>query len=305
MIQVFVKNSKEYFVLNLVIMNIRAIYRLTKPGVTYGNLITTVAGYLFAANGVIDWAVFVSLTIGTWCVIASACVINNYLDQDIDRVMKRTKNRPLLTGEATPRQALIFGLTLGIVGTIFLILFTNLWVAGAGLLGWVVYVWLYGALGKRKSVHGTLVGAVSGAIPVWAGWLAVHPGIDMVGVLLFLVLFFWQMPEFYAISIFRREEYAKAGVPVSAVVRGVPATVRQIVLYTILTIVSTLALIISPLTSQTMIAVLLVVCGVWLYIALKGLITKDIIVWAKKEFRFALVFLVVFCVIIAINPYLP
>ena len=150
-------------------MNFGALYRLTKPGVTYGNLITTVAGYLFAANGIIDWEVFVALTLGTWFVIASACVINNYLDQDIDAVMTRTKKRPLLTGEVTPIQALVFGILLGVAGTVILALYTNLWVAGIGILGWIVYVWLYGALSKRKSVHGTLVGAVSGAVPIWAG----------------------------------------------------------------------------------------------------------------------------------------
>ncbi len=286
-------------------MNIGALYRLTKPGVTYGNLITTVAGYLFAANGTIDWTVFVALTVGTWFVIASACVINNYLDQDIDAVMTRTKKRPLLTGEVTPRQALVFGVLLGISGTILLGVFTNYWVAGVGVFGWIVYVWLYGALGKRKSVHGTLVGAVSGAVPILAGWLAVYPGVDIVGVLLFLVIFFWQMPEFYAISIFRKDEYAKAEVPVSAVVRGVPATIQQIVIYTFLTVMSALALIVSPLTSWTMIAILVVVCLRWLYISIGGLRASDPVAWAKKEFHFALLFLVVFCVTISANPYLP
>jgi len=286
-------------------MNIGALYRLTKPGVTYGNLITTVAGYLFAANGVIDWMTFFILTIGTWAVIASACVINNYLDQDIDAVMIRTKKRPLLTGEVTPLQALIFGALLGILGTAVLSVYTNYWVAGVGVFGWVVYVWLYGALGKRKSVHGTLVGAVSGAVPILAGWLVVHPGLDIIGVLLFLVIFFWQMPEFYAISIFRRDEYAKAKVPVSAVVRGVPATVRQIFVYTILTVGSALGLAVSPLTSWSMLAVLFVVSARWLYIVYQGLAAKDPAVWAKKEFHFALVFLMAFCVILAVNPYLP
>lgn len=286
-------------------MNRGALYRLTKPGVTYGNLITTVAGYLFAANGVIDWGTFGALTLGTWAVIASACVINNYLDQDIDAVMARTKKRPLLTGEATPLQALIFGILLGLGGTVLLLLYTNIWVASIGVIGWIVYVWLYGALAKRKSVHGTLVGAVSGAVPIWAGWLAVHPTIDLVGVLLFLILFFWQMPEFYAISIFRKDEYAKAGVPVSAVVRGVPATIHHILLYTFLTIVCTLALALSPLTSWTMLLVLSTVCVWWLFIAGQGFKTKDASAWAKKEFRFALIFLVVFCVILSTNPYLP
>lgn len=286
-------------------MNMGALYRLTKPGVAFGNLITTIAGYFFAANGVIDWSVFIALTVGTWFVIASACVINNYLDQDIDAVMARTKKRPLLTGEVSSRQALIFGALLGSSGTILLIIFTNYWVAAAGILGWVVYVWLYGAVGKRKSVHGTLVGAVSGAVPILAGWLAVNPGIDIVGLLLFLVIFFWQIPEFYAISIFRKDEYAKAGVPVSAVVRGVPATIRHIFIYTVLTVVSALALAVSPLTSWTMLAVLFVVCARWLYIAGQGLFTKHEAVWAKKEFRFALIFLVTFCIVISINSYLP
>lgn len=286
-------------------MNIGALYRLTKPGVTYGNLITAVAGYLFAANGLINWIVFFALTIGTWAVIASACVINNYLDQDIDAVMTRTKKRPLLTGEVTPRQALVFGALLGILGTIVLSIYTNYWVAGVGIFGWIVYVWLYGALGKRKSVHGTLVGAVSGAVPILAGWLAVHPGLDIVGVLLFLVIFFWQMPEFYAISIFRRDEYAKAKVPVSAVIRGVPATVRQIFVYTILTVGSALGLAVSPLTSWTMLAVLFVISARWLYIVYQGLAAKDSALWAKKEFHFALIFLMAFCGILAANPYLP
>lgn len=286
-------------------MNFSALHRLTKPGVTYGNLITTVAGYLFAANGTIRWEEFVALTFGTWFVIASACVINNYLDQDIDAVMTRTKKRPLLTGEVTPLQALIFGIVLGVAGTAILVLCTNLWVAGIGVLGWVVYVWLYGALGKRNSVHGTLVGAISGAVPIWAGWLAVHPGIDIVGVLLFLVIFFWQMPEFYAISIFRRQEYAKAKVPVSAVVRGVPTTIRHIVFFTVLTVASTLALAISPLTSLSMIVILAAVSTWWFFVVFQGIRAKDSVVWAKKEFHVALIFLVVFSLVISLNAYLP
>lgn len=283
----------------------RALYRLTKPGVTYGNLITTVAGYLFAANGSIDLQVFSALTIGTWGVIASACVINNYLDQDIDAVMTRTKKRPLLTGEVTPKQAVIFGALLGLGGTAVLSVFTNYWVAGIGVLGWIVYVWLYGALGKRKSVHGTLVGAVSGAVPIWAGWLAVYPGVDAVGVLLFLVIFFWQMPEFYAISIFREKEYAEANVPVSSVVRGAKVTARQIIIYTVLTVVCTLALVVSPLTSWTMMVVLIVTCLWWIAIVLPGLSAKNLAAWARKEFHFALIFLVIFCIVLSLNPYLP
>lgn len=285
----------------------KALYRLTKPGVTYGNLITTVAGYLFAADSHIDWTVFISLTIGTWAVIASACVINNYLDQDIDALMERTRKRPLLTGDVTERQAVVFGIILGTGGTGILALFTNWWVVSVGVFGWIVYVWLYGALGKRRSVHGTLVGAISGAAPILAGYVAVYPQLDWVGLALFSIIFFWQMPEFYAISIFRQKEYARAGVPVSAVVRGVTPTIRHIFAFTLLTIASALALGASSLTSWTMWTLLFIVSVRWLRIVAEGLDTdnKNAAAWAKAEFHFALIFLMVFSVIISLNPYLP
>lgn len=286
-------------------MNVRGLYQLTKPGVTYGNLITTIAGYLFAANGQIDWITFIALTLGTWFVIASACVINNYLDQDIDRVMERTKSRPLITGEVSGQQAIVLGTLLGVTGILLLALLTNWWVVSVGAFGWIVYVWLYGALSKRRSVHGTLVGALSGAAPILAGYMAAYPRVDWVGLTLFGVIFFWQMPEFYAISIFRRAEYKRARVPVSAVLRGVPATIRQIVAYTVLTVLAALSLGLSPLTSHTMWIVLVIVSARWLQIVLRGPSAKDTTSWARQEFHFALVFLVVFCVIICINPYLP
>lgn len=286
-------------------MNIGALYRLTKPGVTHGNLITTVAGYLFAANGNIDWKVFAALTIGTWAVIASACVINNYLDQDIDAIMDRTQNRPLITGEVSGRQAVIFGTFLGIAGTALLVLMTNWWVAGVGVFGWVVYVWLYGALGKRKSVHGTLVGSISGAVPILAGYVAVYPGLDVTGLLLFLVIFFWQMPEFYSISIYRLKEYARAGVPVSSVIRGVDRTKNQIFVYTILTVLSLLGLAFTPLASWSYFVIMLAFSIHWLHYAAEGLITPDATAWARRNFHFALVVLVVFSLVISANPWLP
>ncbi len=271
----------------------------------YGNLITTIAGFLFAANGHIDWKLFLATTIGTALVISSACVINNYLDQDIDQLMDRTKNRPLITGEVSQRGAMIFGIALGGIGFALLSLFTNWWVVGVGIFGWIVYVWLYGVLGKRKSVHGTLVGSLSGAAPILAGYVAVYPQLDLTGVLLFAFIFFWQMPEFYSISIYRKDEYARAGVPVSSVVRGVPATKRQILAYTILTVASGLALASSSLTSWTYFITMLILGMRWLQLAAEGLVTQDDNAWARRNFHYALVVLVVFSLAISANPWLP
>ncbi len=286
-------------------MNIGALYRLTKPGVTYGNLITTVAGYLFAAGGNIDWSVFVTLTIGTWGVIASACVINNYLDQDIDAVMTRTKKRPLLTREVAPRQALILGAALGIGGITLLSFFTNYWVVGAGVLGWVTYVWLYGVLGKRKSVHGTLVGSVSGAAPILAGYVAARGTVDLGALLVFAALFFWQMPEFYSIAIYRRNEYAAASVPVITVIKGVRAAIVQIVGYTAAFVVSVMLLAVFGYAGAAYAVVMGAFSIYWLFLAAKGLAASSPEVWARRMFKFSMIILLVFSLMISIDAYLP
>ncbi len=286
-------------------MNIGALYRLTKPGVTFGNLITTVAGYLFAADGHIDWSVFVMLTIGTWFVIASACVINNYLDRDIDAKMERTKKRPLLTGEVTPRQALILGAALGIVGIAFLAIFTNYLVVFAGVFGWVTYVWLYGVIGKRKSVHGTLVGAVSGAAPILAGYVAASEAIDLGAILVFAVLFFWQLPEFYSIAIYRQKEYVAASIPLISVVKGARITTVHIFLHTLAFTVSALLLTAFGYASKTYAVVMGICCLYWLCLAYRGMNANDLNEWSRRMFRFSIIILLVFSLMISIDTYLP
>jgi protoheme IX farnesyltransferase len=283
---------------------LKSYLRLTKPGVMLGNLITTVAGFLFAANGSLEWSLFLATVIGTGLVISSACVINNYLDQDIDALMSRTKSRPLITGEISSGGALGFGIVLVVFGLAILIAFTNWWVVGVGVFGFVTYVWLYGALGKRRSVHGTLVGSLSGAAPILAGYVAVNPSLDIIGILLFLILFFWQMPEFYSISIYRREEYARAGLPVSSVVRGIGSTKRQIFVYTLLAVFSLLALGFTHLASLTYAVAALIIGTRWLQIAAEGLMTNNND-WARRNFHYSLIVLVVFSILLSINHLLP
>lgn len=278
-----------------------AYYRLIKPRVMYGNLITTIAGFLFAAKGDIDWVLFAATTLGTALVISSACVINNYLDQDIDALMERTKSRPLTAGEISGKSALIFGIMLGLIGFAVLLLWSNWLVLLTGLVGWIVYVWLYGALGKRKSVHGTLVGSISGATPILAGYVAVTGQLDVTAFILFMILFLWQMPEFYSISIFRKDEYARAKVPVISVVKGVEHTKKEILLYTVLFVIVSLSLSVLSFAGWTYFIVMFLLGVRWLHIGVEGQITKDDNAWSKKMFKFSLVILVVFSVLISIN----
>ena len=284
---------------------LNAYWQLTKPRVMFGNVLTAVAGYFLAAAGTIDWLVFGAMLAGMTLVVASACVINNYLDQDIDRVMERTKKRPSVTGEIPGSHIVIYGIVLGVLGIAALYVWTNMLVVWIGIAGFVTYVWLYGALSKRRSVHGTLVGSVSGALPIAGGYAAVGGAVDPGLIIVFLIVFFWQFPEFYSIGIYRRQEYAAARIPIMPVVWGVPSTIKQIYIYTLLYVLSTLALTAYGYTGIIYLIVMLLFGALWLRQAAEGLETKDPEAWARRMFKSAMINLLVLCVAISVGPLLP
>lgn len=284
-----------------------AYYSLTKPGVLYGNVITGVAGFLLGAGYFqkFDVWLFLATIVGMTLIIASACVLNNVLDQDIDRIMERTRGRAVASGEIPSLNATLFSVVLGLSGIAILALWTNWKVVGVGVFGYVVYVWLYGALSKRKSIHGTLVGSVSGAMPVVAGYVAVSNTFDSAAVLLFLILFFWQFPEFYSIAIYRRKEYAAAGIPVMSVVKGVASTTRQIGVYTLLYVASTLLLTLLGYTGWIYFVAMLLIGLYWLRLANEGLTAADSEAWARRMFHFSLIALLVLCAALSVGALLP
>lgn len=284
---------------------LQAYYQLTKPGVTYGNVLTVVAGYLLAARGQIDGWLFVSTVLGMTLVIAAACTLNNYLDQDIDKLMTRTKARPSVVGAIPGPHMVAYAIGLFVLGLIVLILGTNPLVVGLAIAGFVTYVWLYGAWSKRQSIHGTLVGSISGAFPIAAGYAAVSGQADAGLVIAFLIMFFWQFPEFYSIAIYRRKEYAAARIPVMPVVKGVRSTIIQIFLYTILYVLSTLALTVIGLTGYVYFGVMALMGGYWIYLAYLGFFTKDADAWARRMFKFSLVTILVLCLMLSVGPLLP
>lgn len=284
----------------------KAYYELTKPGVTYGNVISAVAGFLFASQGMINWTTFFWITLGTTLVIGSACALNNYLDQDIDAKMERTQKRAKLIETVGSRNALVFAILLGLAGFAMLAAFTNWWVVLVEVIGYLDYVVFYGMWSKRRSVHGTLVGSISGAAPILAGYVAAAGVIDLGGLLLFAVIFVWQMPEFYSISIYRRKEYAAAGLPVSSVVRGVQRTIRQIFAYTLLFVLFTLALGVFGYTNSLLYLVAMATAGLyWLWLGWQGLASSSPDAWARRMFKFSLTALLLFCGLISIETWLP
>ncbi|MDB5181323.1 MAG: protoheme farnesyltransferase, partial [Candidatus Saccharibacteria bacterium] len=198
---------------------LKAYYRLTKPGIIYGNLLTAIGGFLFGAQGDINPYLLVAMSVGTSMIIASACVFNNYIDRDIDAYMARTKKRALVSKQISPTKALIFGGALGLIGVIVLYCFTNIPTLALGIIGFVSYVFLY-TFSKRRTVYSTLIGSISGSTPIAAGYTAATGQFDSAALILFLIMAIWQLPHFYAIGIFRRDDYAAAGVPILSVVKG-------------------------------------------------------------------------------------
>ncbi len=278
-------------------------YHLVKPGIVRGNAITAVAGFLLASKSGFHLDIFIAMLVGISLVIASACVINNYIDRKIDAKMERTKKRALVNGTISAQNAIIFASVLGVLGLISLS-FTNLLAITLALIGVLFYVVFYG-IAKRKTVHGTLVGSISGAIPISVGYCAASGEFDIGATLLFLVLVFWQMPHFYAIAIYRKKDYAAAGLPVLPIVKGNHNTKVQIVAYIFAFIFATYTLMIFGYTGYTYLLIMALLGVWWLRMAVQGFSTKDDDKWARKVFGFSLITLLAFSIMISVEVFLP
>jgi protoheme IX farnesyltransferase len=281
----------------------KTYYSLTKPGIIYGNALTAAAGFLLASKWHIDWLLFIALLVGTSLGIGSACVYNNYIDRDIDKKMARTRKRALVSGAVTNRNALLFATVLGAVGFVILIVFTNWLVVLAGAIGFVDYVFLYG-ISKRKSVYGTLVGSISGAMPVVAGYVAVTDRFNLGALLLFLLLVLWQMPHFYAIAMYRLKDYAAADIPVLPRMSGMRRTKLQIIMYIMAFIIAIGLLTIFGYTGIVFLVVMVGASLVWLWQGFQGISTGDDIVWARKMFKYSLIIILLLSVMLSVGSIL-
>ncbi len=283
-------------------------YKLTKPGIIYGNLLTTIAAFIFASrwhfNGLSSLWLFLATVTGIALVIGSACVFNNYLDRTIDAKMARTKDRALVTGIIKPRDALMYGSALGLVGIALLYLYVNTITALLALFGFLFYVGIYG-LAKRGSSWGAVIGSVPGAIPIVVGYTAVTGHLDLASLILFAVLLVWQMPHFYAIAMYRLEEYKAAGIPVLPLVKGMRAAKIHILSYIIAFIALTSLLFAVGYAGYVYFILIAIVGLAWFVQGVRGFRVSDDATWARKTFLFSLVVLVAFCVAISLAPLLP
>lgn len=194
------------------------LWQLTKPGVTRMCLLTT-AGGLALAPGHIGWLAGLGTVLGAALAVGGANAANMWWERDTDKLMARTRRRPLPTGRVSPVVALAFAIALSLGSLVVLSIAANLLTAGLALFALVGYVLVYTPL-KYKTPLALVIGAVPGAIPPLLGWTAVTDSLDPGGLVLFGILLVWQIPHFLAISLYRKSDYAKAGIRVVPVVRG-------------------------------------------------------------------------------------
>ncbi|MFB6286329.1 MAG: heme o synthase [Candidatus Bipolaricaulia bacterium] len=206
---------------------------LTKPGITGLMVFTSLAGLWLASSGLPTFATLAFALVGTALATSSAAVFNNVLDRDLDTLMERTATRPLPTGRLRPAEAGVFGSILAAAALATLGLLVNPLSALLALVGMISYVGIYTAWLKRTSPLCTVVGGVPGAIPPVIGWVAVTGQLDAGALALFAILFLWQPPHFWALSLYKQAEYRRAGFKVLPVVHGNRITQRQILVYTL------------------------------------------------------------------------
>lgn len=283
----------------------RSYLQLSKPGITLSNTMMALAGYfLAAAQTGFDWSALLGVTLGVAAIIASACVVNNILDRDIDARMKRTAKRALVRGEISIPMALLFAIGLAAVGFFSLLAWTNYLTVGLGVLAYVWYIAVYG-IAKRTTAYSTIIGGVAGSLPPVAGYTALTGQIDSAAIILFLLMQLWQMPHFFAIAIFRANDYVEAKLPIWSVRYGLKRTKRQVLVYAILFAFTAPLLTIYGYTGYIF-GISLTSLGIyWVYKGVSSYDKNNDALWAKRMFGLSLMILLLMAGLIAVGAYLP
>ena len=274
---------------------------ITKPGIIFGNLITVMGGFFLASQGRSDFVLFLITLLGISLIIASGCVFNNYIDRDIDKLMERTKNRPLANGQMSPIIAILYGFILGLCGTLILYYYVNTLTTIIALIGLFVYVVIYSLWLKRSSVNGTLIGSISGAVPPLVGYCAVSNKVDTGAIILFIMLSIWQMPHSYAIAIYRFNDYKNANIPVLPVKSGIRTTKIHMLIYTILFAMVSLGLSIFHYTGIIYFFVVILLGINWILQASIGFTTNNDRTWARKMFIMSIIIITILSITMALD----
>jgi heme o synthase len=272
---------------------VRDLVALTKPRITVFVALTTAGGLALAArSGVfVSRATYTAALAGVCLIVAGANALNMYIERDIDSRMDRTMNRPLPSGRMLPRTALITGLTLSLLAVPVLGLFVNVLTAFLAVLANLLYVLAYTPM-KQKSHYALLVGAVPGAIPPLLGWTAATARLDAAGLVLFGILFLWQVPHFLAITLFRRDDYARAGLVVMPHVASDETVRRSMANFSLALLLVSLLLFPIGVAHVGYLIIAGALGASFLALVATGWLRSSGIRWAKQMFFASLIYIV-------------
>ena len=282
----------------------RRYLELTKPRVVALVTFTAIVGTLLASPGAPPLEALVWGNLGIALAAACAATLNQVLDRRIDEQMARTRARPLPSGQLTERQALAFAALLGVSSMGVLAFLVNLLTAGLTFLSLIGYAVIYTLWLKRATSQNIVIGGAAGAAPPVLGWAAVTNGIDPNALLLFLIIFVWTPPHFWALAIARRDEYARAGIPMLPVTHGLAYTRLQVLLYTVLLVLVTLMPFLTRMSGLIYLAAALALNAGFLYYALALKITAREGL-PMRVFRFSVTYLMWLFAALLVDHYLP
>lgn len=274
---------------------------LTKPNLLRLNVFAAFGGYWIASKWSFDWITLLWMLIGCTLTMASATVINNFYDRELDEKMERTRNRTLPSGRMKPMHVLLYGIILGVIGLTVLFTLVNVLCGVLGVIGWFAYIVIYTMWLKRSSTWSTSVGGISGAMPPVIGYCAVTGEFDMGALLLFAFLFLWQPAHFWSLAIRRVEEYRAAGFPLLPVVKGIKRTKIQMIPYLVLLLATVILLYVYDYAGIVYLIISTILTVAWLIHTISGLMTKDDEKWAKTNFLISVNYLMIVFIVMIIN----
>jgi protoheme IX farnesyltransferase len=278
-------------------------WALTKPRVTQLAVFCAIIGMFLATPGMVPWSVLIGGSIGIWLLAGAAFAVNCLVEQKLDAKMRRTAWRPSATGEIGQKQIIVFALVIGVAGMVLLWNFANPLTMWATLITFVGYAIIYTLLLKPATPQNIVIGGLSGAMPPALGWAAVANDLPAEAWLLVLIIFTWTPPHFWALALYRREDYKQSGLPMLPVTHGERFTLLHILLYTLVLIAATILPFIYKMSGYFYLVSALVLGGMFLAyaIALFRNYSDDL---AKRTFRFSIIYLSLLFAALLIDHYL-
>ena len=282
---------------------LKSYYELCKPNVVYMMLICALVGMLLAEQYVSSYLyLFVSLS-GIALCAASAAAINQVIDRETDASMTRTDQRPLPQGELSPTHASIFAFVIGVLGAMILYFFVNTLTMILTISSLIGYAFIYTVYLKRATPQNIVIGGLAGAAPPLLGWSSVTNTIDPYALLLVLIIFVWTPPHFWALAIYRKDEYAKESIPMLPVTHGVGFTKLQIVLYTIILFIVSVLPYIVLMSGIIYLVSALILSSIFLYYSIKLFVSEDNEI-AMKTFQFSIYYIFLIFLALLVDHFL-